>query len=677
MFLPRKNQRKGGSGRGPGVHRTSAGRPPPRKAKAKRSWRGRWLRRLVVWGGSAAIWATVMLAGLVAWYAYDLPEVGDIGRIARQPSITLMAADGTLIASYGDVYGEMVSVKDLPPHLLRAVLAVEDRRFYEHMGIDFQGVARAMLANLRAGRIVQGGSTITQQLAKNLFLSPERTLKRKTQEVLLALWLERKFTKDQILSLYLNRVYFGAGTYGVDAAAWRYFGKPAEKVSLYESAQLAGLLKAPSRYNPARHKARAQKRAALVLDAMTEAGFVAKDEARRAFSAKTRGRAATGAQARYFADWILAQVPSYVGPIDRDLTVITTLNPFHQQVAEEELAALLEGDGVKRGVAQGAAVVLGLDGAVRAMVGGRSYDASQFNRATQALRQPGSAFKAFVYLAGLEEGLAPDDRMTDAPVTVEGWSPKNFNGRYYGTVTLREAFARSLNSVAVRISEQVGRERVAAAARRLGITTGLDVNPSIALGASEVTLLELTGAYAVFANRGYGVWPYGIEEIRGPDGELLYRRAGGGPGRVVEPRVVDRMANLMTATVSWGSGKRARLNRPAAGKTGTSQDFRDAWFVGFTSDLTAGVWLGNDDGAPTKGVTGGSLPAALWRRIMFRTHEGIEAQPLPGGGMAVAGIGKDSGGGLIARILRSLGKSLGKSGGGDAAARRLPPRGEH
>ncbi len=490
------------------MRRTAAGRRPPKKTPRNTTpgRRGVWLKRLVIWGGSAAIWTLVLLGGLIAWYAYDLPEVDGVAAAARQPSVTLLSADGTLLASYGEVHGARVDVAELPPHLSLAVLAVEDRRFYQHGGVDLRGLLRASLANLRAGRIVQGGSTITQQLAKNLFLTSERTLKRKIQELLLALWLERKFTKDQILSLYLNRVYLGAGTYGVDAAARRYFDKPAAEVNLYEAALLAGLLKAPSRYNPARSEDRAARRTAQVLAAMTDAGFITADEAGRARSGTTRGRAAAGAQARYFTDWVLAQVSAYIGPADRDLTVITTLNPRTQRIAEQELAALLDGVGAERRVGQGALVMMDPGGAVRAMVGGRSYDASQFNRATQALRQPGSAFKPFVYLAGLEDGLRPGHKLDDAKVTVEGWSPRNYGGKYFGRVTLREAFARSLNSVAVRISERAGRDRVVAAARRLGITSELAAHPSIALGASEVTLLELTGAYATFANRGHGAW---------------------------------------------------------------------------------------------------------------------------------------------------------------------------
>ena len=612
--------------------------------------------RLLVWGGSAVIWAGVALTGVLAWYAYDLPEVGGMSEITRRPSVTLVAADGTLLTSYGDVYGDSVRVADLPPHLPNAVLAVEDRRFYGHFGIDPIGLARASLANLRAGRIVEGGSTITQQLAKNLFLTPERTLKRKVQEMLLAFWLEYTFTKDEILGLYLNRVYLGAGTYGVDAAARRYFGKTAHGVNLYEAAQLAGLLKAPSRYNRTRDAGRAEQRTALVLNAMTETGVITAAQAQRALAEKTRGRPAAGAQARYYADWIMAQVADFVGGVDHDLTVVTTLSPYYQSVAEEELAALLAAEGNARGVGQGAVVLLDPGGAVRAMVGGRDYDASQFNRATQALRQPGSAFKAFVYLAALEQGLSPDDQILDAPVEVDGWRPRNYADYYAGNVTLREAFAASLNSAAVRVSERVGRDRVAAAARRLGISTDIEIRPSVALGASEVTLVELAAAYATFANQGYGVWPYGIEEIRGPSGELLYRRTGGGPGRVVEPQIVDRMTDLMGAVVAWGSGKSAKLGRSAAGKTGTSQDFRDAWFIGFTADFIGGVWLGNDDGTAMKRVTGGSLPALLWQRVMARAHEGLQPRPLPGGGAAVAEIGV---GDFITRVLRSLQRGLG------------------
>ncbi len=631
-----------------------------RNRKAKIRWKSTsarplkkrgWLWRLANWGLVAAIWGGVALALAVGWYAYDLPEVTSIAKTGRQPSITMIAADGSQIAAVGDVHGKTIGLHEVPPALRQALIAVEDRRFYEHLGVDPRGLARAMLANLRAGRIVQGGSTITQQLAKNLFLNPDRTIRRKVQELLLAFWLERKFTKDQILTLYLNRVYFGAGNYGVDAAARRYFGKPVQDLSLYESALLAGLLKAPSRYNPARNSGGADLRTQLVLGAMVDAGFISTAEAEAALKEKSSSRVLAIGQARYFTDWVLNQVAGYVGQTARDLVIVTTLDPRLQQIAEKELIGLLDGPGSELGAGQAAFVALTPGGAVRAMVGGRDYGESQFNRAVQALRQPGSAFKAFTYLAAFEKGLDPEDRLVDSPVEVDGWAPRNYNDRYYGEVTLREAFARSLNSVAVKVLQKVGPETVAATARRLGITSELEATPSIALGTSEVTLLELTAAYAVFANRGSGVWPHAISEIREASGRVLYRRSGDGPGQVVAPEAVDQMADLMSATVEWGSGKAARQKRPAAGKTGTSQEFRDAWFVGYTADLVAGAWFGNDDETPMKNVTGGNLPARLWGRVMARGLAGVPASPLPGGDVVVA----ENEGGLISRILRRLG----------------------
>jgi len=622
-----------------------------KSASAKPRKKRGWLWRLANWGLVAAIWGGVALALAVGWYAYDLPEVTSIAKTGRQPSITMIAADGSQIAAVGDVHGRTIGLNEVPPVLRQALIAVEDRRFYEHLGVDPRGLARAMLANLRAGRIVQGGSTLTQQLAKNLFLNPDRTIRRKVQELLLAFWLERKFTKDQILTLYLNRVYFGAGNYGVDAAARRYFGKPVQDLSLYESALLAGLLKAPSRYNPARNSGGADLRTQLVLGAMVDAGFISGAEAEAAMKKKSSSRVLAIGQARYFSDWVLNQVAGYVGQTARDLVIVTTLDPRLQQIAEKELVGLLDGPGSELGAGQAAFVALTPGGAVRAMVGGRDYGESQFNRAVQALRQPGSAFKAFTYLAAFEKGLEPNDRLVDSPVEVDGWAPRNYNDRYYGEVTLREAFARSLNSVAVKVLLKVGPETVAATARRLGITSKLKATPSIALGTSEVTLLELTGAYAVFANRGSGVWPHAISEIREASGRVLYRRSGDGPGQVVAPEAVDQMADLMSATVEWGSGKAARQKRPAAGKTGTSQEFRDAWFVGYTADLVAGAWFGNDDGTPMKNVTGGNLPARLWGRVMARGLAGVPASPLPGGDVVVA----ENEGGFISRILRRLG----------------------
>jgi penicillin-binding protein 1A len=616
------------------------------------------LRWLIKWCFILAVWLALAVTALIAYYAYDLPEVDSIAEMTRRPSVRLLAADGSEIATFGQLYGEALFVDDLPPQVPQAVLAIEDRRFYSHFGIDPWGVLRAMIANLRAGSLRQGGSTITQQLAKNLFLTPERTLKRKVQEVLLALWLERKFSKPQILSLYLNRVYLGAGTYGVDAAARRYFGISAREVGLYQAAMLAGLLKAPSRYNPASSPDLADRRARVVLQAMVEADFISEAEAAGAARGDRSAKTAFAGRGRHFADWVMTRVEDYTGRIEGDVVVTTTLDPRLQRIAEEETARLLDGEGAERDAEQAAAVILAPDGAVRAMVGGRAYGQSQFNRATQALRQPGSAFKLFVYLAGIEAGLRPDSRFEDAPIRVKTpsgpWAPKNYAGRYYGEVTLREAFARSLNSVAVRVSQQVGPEEVAATARRLGITTPLEPVPSLALGAAEVSLIELTGAYATFANGGAGVWPYAIREIREAGGPVLFSRSGGGPGPVVSAGTVNAMTDLMHATVAWGSGKAADPGRPAAGKTGTSQDSRDAWFVGYTAELVAGVWFGNDDGRAMRGVTGGGLPAQLWRAILARSLADQPSRPLPRGRAEVAEVKEEPKPGLLDRLLRDI-----------------------
>ncbi len=601
-------------------------RPPSGRKRRTRLWRA---VRIAL---SVTVWGVLGLIALVAWYAYDLPDIAQLEAAAgkRGPAVTLTAADGSVLAHYGDLYGVAVQLHALPPHLPHAVLAIEDRRFYEHAGVDPRGIARAMWDNIWAGGLRSGGSTISQQLAKNLFLSPERTLRRKVQEALLALWLERRFGKDQILTIYLNRVYFGQGAYGVDAAARRYFGKPARDVSVYEAALLAGLLKAPSRYNPVSSPELAAGRAGVVLDSMVDAGWLT---ARQAARARAGGVAVhgtgTGAESRYAADWVLERARDYVGYAGGDLVVATTIEPRLQFLAERAVAANLDA-ARDRAAGQAALVAMRPDGAVVAMVGGRSYAESQFNRATQALRQPGSAFKLFVYLAAMEAGLRPGDRIEDRPVSVDGWMPRNARRQHRGEVSLREAAARSLNSVAVIVSESIGRGNVAAAARRLGITSDLHTDPALALGAYEVTLLELTAAYAVMANQGYGVWPYAVTEIRDGDGRILYRRSGGGPGRVVEPADVAAINDMLTAAVTWGTGRQARLARPAAGKTGTSQDSRDAWFIGYTPDLTAGVWFGNDDNSAMAGIGGGSYPALTWKAFMEPALAGVPPAPLSG-----------------------------------------------
>ena len=589
---------------------------------AKAGPRRRWLGAALRFMATAFVWAVIATGAVLAWYAYDLPDVDRALAATRQPTVTLLAADGAVIATRGDLYGLPVGLDKLPAALSRAVLATEDRRFYNHYGVDIIALVRAALANYRAGRIVQGGSTITQQVAKNLFLTPERTLKRKVQELLLAFWLESKLSKDQILAVYLNRVYLGSGAYGVEAAARRYFARPARRLTAYQSAMLAGMLKAPSRTNPIANPKAAARRTRVVLANMKAAGYLTADQAKAL--AKRKGDARIPDRAgRHFADWVLDRVSGYVTPGDRDLIVVTTLDQRLQRRAEAAVGA--------SGIASEAALVaLSAEGAVLAMVGGRDYSQSQFNRATQAMRQPGSAFKPIVYLAGLEAGLTPDSTLIDKPLTVEGWSPRNFERTHQGPVTLRRALARSINTVAVSVSERAGRARVIATARRLGITAALGPGPSLALGAAEISLLEMTAAYVPFANGGTGVWPHAIQSIRDAGGREIYRRRGSGPGRVVAEAHVAAMNDMLAAAVDSGTGRAAAFGPPAAGKTGTSQNNRDAWFIGYTGHMVTGIWMGHDDGRSLGKVTGGGAPARLWRTFMAAAHEGLPSRPLPG-----------------------------------------------
>ncbi len=575
------------------------------------------------------IWGVIAVGAVLAYYAYDLPDLKTLTATVRKPSITLLSADGETIAAYGDVYGEPITLADIPPTIPQAVIATEDRHFYSHFGLDLVGMARALVADLRAGHVVQGGSTITQQLAKNLFLTPERSIKRKVQELLMALWLEHKFTKDQILTLYLNRVYLGSGTWGVDAASRRYFGVPASRANLYQSALLAGLLKAPSRYNPQNDRELSYKRTTQVLANMVAAGSISQaqaEEAARTGPATVREISHTG---RYFADWVRDQVEQYADE-NRDIVVQTTLDMGLQRKVEAELEAMLAGPGAKAGASQGAMVVMSPDGAVRAMAGGRNYATSQFNRAVQGLRQPGSSFKAFLYLAAIEAGWNEGNTIEDAPIRIGKYHPENYSGRYEGPITLRRAFARSSNVAAVRLIEAVGPKRVAAVARRLGVTSELRPDASLALGTSEVSLLEMTAAYSTFANAGNGVFSYGFSAIKDNRGRSIYQRQGGGTGQVVSPAALGEMDDMMSAVVEEGTGKKAAIGRPVAGKTGTTQDYRDAWFIGFSADYVGGVWFGNDDDSPMHRVTGGSLPAELWHNVMLAAHKGLPPRPLPG-----------------------------------------------
>jgi len=603
---------------------------PPKKAGApRRSAPVTWLRRLGSAILVAGIWGGMAIAAVLIYYSLDLPDLSSLTATLRKPSITILASDDEQIAAYGDVYGESLTLDQMPKWLPEAVIATEDRRFYSHFGVDPIGLVRAVVTDIRTGHMAQGGSTITQQLARDLFLSPAKNVKRKIQEFELALWLEHKFTKQQILTLYLNRNYLGAGTWGVDAAAHRYFDASARDLNLYQCALLGGLMKAPSHYNPQNDRAKSAQRTAQVLANMVAAGFITQaeaDQARNTGLATVKPISHTG---RYFADWIQGQTASISGS-DRDIVVHTTLDMNLQRKAEAELEALLAGPGAKAGVTQGAIVVMTPDGAVRAMVGGRNYANSQFNRATQGMRQPGSSFKAFLYLAAMEDGFSENDMIEDSPITTGKYRPENYTHKYEGPVTLRHAFAKSSNVAAVRLIERIGPKRVVSVARRLGVTTDLQANASLALGTSEVPLIEMTAAYASFANGGKGVFAYGYPEVDGVRGDVLYQREGGGAGEVVAPGPLKQMTDLMVAVVQEGSGKGAALDRPSAGKTGTTQDYRDAWFIGFTADYVAGVWLGNDDDTPLNKITGGTLPVQLWHNVMVAAEQGLPVRPLPG-----------------------------------------------
>nr|WP_256476073.1 PBP1A family penicillin-binding protein [Siccirubricoccus soli] len=570
----------------------------------------RWLILLPVWGG-------VVLAALLLVLAWDLPRPDAVRETTRRPSVTLLAADGALLATQGDLYGERVRLRDLPPHLPAALMAVEDRRFRKHFGIDLLGLARAAWANWRAGEVVQGGSTLTQQLAKNLFLTPERSFRRKAQEALLALWLERRFSKDELLEIYLNRVYLGAGAYGVDAASRLYFGIPARRLALWQSALLAGLPKAPSRYNPRASPDLAVSRAAEVLEAMVAAGVLGEAEMHAELGRmRLPPQARTGAG--YFADWALEDLAERF-PGNGDLTLRATLDTRLQAVAEARLQALLAGPGARAGVTQGAVIALeAASGAVRAMVGGRDYRASPFNRATDARRQPGSAFKPFVFLAALEQGLGPEDTVADTPLNLGGWSPGNGAWRSRGEITLEEALAHSVNTAAVRVLLKAGGPAAAAAvARRIGLAGRFPRDASLALGTGEVTLLDLAAAYAAIANGGRQVAPYALATA---NGAALPRRVG---ERVVAPEHAAALRRMLEAVVARGTGRAAALpGRAVAGKTGTTQDYRDAWFIGWVGGLVIGIWLGNDDGHPMEEVAGGGLPARLFREVVEQAGAG-------------------------------------------------------
>jgi penicillin-binding protein 1A len=594
------------------------------------------LRRIVYWGAVLALWGLIGGIGLLVWTGIHLPPIQSLEIPKRPPSVLILGDNGATLTTRGDMGGAAVPIGELPDYVPNAFIAIEDRRFYSHRGIDPLGIARALVADVFHRGAAQGGSTITQQLAKNLFLTQERTVNRKLQEIVLALWLEHKFGKRQILELYLNRVYFGAGAYGIEAAAQRYFGKSARQLTLAEAAMLAGLVQAPSRLAPNHNPEGAQRRAALVLADMVELKMIAPGAAKVALAHPAHAVKPPGAGSiNYVADWVMDVVNDLIGQFDQDIVVDTTIEPALQNAAEHALIETLNQKGERLNIGEGALVAMTPDGVVRALVGGRDYGASQFNRAVDAKRQPGSAFKPFVYLTALEHGLTPETVREDAPIAVKGWRPENYERQYLGPVTLRQALADSLNTVSVRLTLEFTPQAVVRTAYRLGIASILEPNASIALGTSEVSPLELVSAYATFANGGLAVAAHVVERIRSADGKTLYNRAQQPLGRIVDARYVGMMNTMMHETMVSGTARAASLpGWQAAGKTGTSQDFRDAWFIGYTSRLVAGIWLGNDDNTPTKRAVGGGLPVEIWSRFMRAALAGSVPTALPGVGEA-------------------------------------------
>ncbi|HEU4957896.1 MAG TPA: PBP1A family penicillin-binding protein [Sphingomicrobium sp.] len=564
------------------------------------------------WGAGIALLGLISLVVAVAVAVASLPDYeqlrrrADLGQMVR-----VRAADGTLLVSLGPSFGRWLGYDEIPPTMRAAMIAVEDKRFRSHVGVDPIGVARSFKVRIESGRWKQGGSTITQQLARNIFLTNSRTFGRKVKEGVLALALERKFSKDQILELYLNRVYFGGGAYGIDAASRTFFGHGAERLSLGEAAIVAGLVKAPSNYSPTADVEAARGRAGVVINSMVENGFLAAASAVGVDPATIKVQPAPKQNSvRYFTDWALPQLDMLIDETSEPIDVFTTLDPIMQAAANSAV------NGYTPPGAQGALVALDRDGAVKAMVGGRDYVDSIYNRATQAERQPGSAFKLFVYLSALESGMKPSDTIVDEPVTIDGWTPRNSTRTHLGPVTLREAFARSINTVSAKIGEALGFGTIADMAHRFGISGKISTFPSMVLGTSDVRLIDMTRAFAAVQNRGVSVVPYAVRKVVTADGQLLYQHQAEEQRVLVAPWVAAGMTDLLQTAVLSGTGRAAQIGRPVAGKTGTTSSNKDGWFIGFSSGITTGVWMGRDDARTVSGLQGGTAPARAFADFM-------------------------------------------------------------
>lgn len=609
-------------------------RSDSREAQPRR--RRSFLQGLFYWGAVLFVWGLIFALAFLAVFAADLPDTSSLNAVRRQPSISYLDRSGALVSVRGSQYAPPVDLDRLPPYVPAAFVAIEDRWFYWHVGFNPWGIVRSQVYNLthRGGGPLRGGSTITQQLARNLFLTMDQTYRRKAQELVLAIWLETKFTKKEILALYLNRVYFGAGAYGIEAASQRYFGKPADRLTIGESALLAGMMKGPSRYSPVSSADRAARRATVVLNEMVRSGAITPAQRAEAIRTPVRVNPTLASQrAQYFTDWVDEQVRSLVGEPTEDLIVETTLDLPIQASAEQALRAGVGGAG-GQGVQQGALVALDGEGRVRAYVGGVDYEESQFDRAAMARRQAGSAFKPFVYLTALERGRTPDTPVVDEAIRIGTWEPRNYTGEFLGPITLQTALAQSVNTVAARLANEVGTGNVAATARRLGISSRVQLDPSMALGAVEVSPLEMAQAYAPFANGGFAAPAWAIERVRTAGGKVLYDRSVARPARtpVIGSPALPQMNQMMRQVLVSGTGTRARVpGFDLAGKTGTTSDYRDAWFVGYTGGFVAAVWVGRDDNTPMRRVTGGGAPAAVWQGFMSRALPRLRAEPIPGG----------------------------------------------
>lgn len=597
---PRQNKKKTGKNK-KNNHRTS--------------WKWKLCKFILISG----FLAFLLLSGYVVYCYLTMPDIQKAVSQTRQPSTVVMAENGDDIAKFGNIYSRVIYPEKLPKNLADAVTAIEDRRFYSHFGVDVIGVARAVMMNTFSKRYAQGASTITQQVAKNIFLTPKKNIKRKVQELILAFWLEHKMSKEQIMALYLNRVYFGSGNYGAEAAANWYFNKSVYDLNLREAAILAGMLKAPNRYNPILQRQNALKRADIVLANMQKNGFISEKQYQKALQMPIAdGQKYRVSGGKHFAQYVYDEVNDSIGERNEDIVVMTTLDRNLQETAEKILQTKINA-AKGQNVHEGAVVILDKSGAIKAMVGGADYNRSQFNRAVQAKRQAGSAFKPFVYLTALQYGFTPESKVKDEPVSVGKWKPENYTKRYYGEVTLDYALAHSLNAATVVLSKDLYLKDIAANARKMGITTDISLTPSMVLGTNEVRLLDMAAAYAVLANGGKAVHPYAINEIETADGRQLFVRRADNQEQILDQGVVRQMTTMLEKVINQGTGQKAGLPIFAAGKTGTTQNYRDAWFIGWTNKYVAAVWVGNDDDKPMNKVGGGNLPAEIWHDIMLTT----------------------------------------------------------